>query len=169
MACSTPFFGPVGLQVASLSGHLPALDAHVGWITTLREGGQGSLRLPLKWGVPWLKLGYPYDLWILMVGLFHGKSHLEMDDDDLGVPLWLRKPPNGKVNVIYSRLWRTVVFYHLQLQSWKIGTGIIMFPWWCSLNCREVCLVMSCCVLRGLIFQNGDDYGPLKSDATVNI
>ena len=55
------FLGPVGLQVASLSGHLPALDAHVGWITTLREGGQGSLRSPLKWGVPW-SLGYPYDI-----------------------------------------------------------------------------------------------------------
>ena len=33
--------------------------------------------------------------WVIlrMVGWFHGKSHLEMDGWELGLPLWLRKPP----------------------------------------------------------------------------
>ena len=58
------------------------------------------------------RLGYPH-LWKSPYGGFHGhggtakwmvsngKSHLEMDDD-LGVALWLRKPPNMEV----SWLWR---------------------------------------------------------------
>ena len=45
-------------------------------------------------------------------------------DDDLGVPLWLRKPPSGRMNmIIHGKWWEMFVFFLL----WWVYTQIEQF------------------------------------------